>query len=509
MRSIVFVFIFFSFIWAKEFIVASYNVQNLFDLKKDGLEYEDFIPFTHNWNKTTYNIKLKNIARVIKDLNPDIIALQEIESIQALKELNTLLGYKYFAIAKSKNSPVKNAVLSKYKIIKKEEIEISDAKRARNILKVTFDINGNPLIIFINHWKSKHAPESVRVIYAKALKKELKKLDCKTDYIVLGDFNSNYNEYKTLLYEPQLNDTNSITGINHILPTIFNQNLVMENLVKTECGYLYNLWLELPSIERFSYLFKGKKNTLDNILLPKSMFDSSGINYIDNSFNVFKPPYLYKNGKIFRWKIRRNKHLGKGYSDHLPIYAKFDTKPFFDKPEYKIKSSDIKSLYSQKPKEMDMLIENAAVLLKYKNIAVIKREDDRAIMIYNAPDNLKEGNIYDIEILKTKRYKGNLEVIKVGDTVLKETPKSIKNLYLLYKDQNLSDLKYQNEIVTGVKGYYKNGYLYYKKGRIRLYFKNRDLIPKNGSKIYIKRGHVSYYYKPQIVIYAKKDFLIP
>ena len=334
-------------------------------------------------------------------------------------------------------------------------------------------------------------------------------MDCENDYIVLGDFNSNYNEFKTLLYEPNLNDTNATTGINHILPTLYQNRLVDEKIVKKECKYLYNLWLEVPSFKRFSYLYKGKKNTLDNILLPKSMFDSLGINYIDNSFNVFKPKYLFKNKKIYRWQIKNNKHLAKGYSDHLLIYAKFDTKPFLDKPEYKIKTSTIRSLYQQKSKEMDIILENAAVLLKFGNIAVIKRKNDRAVMIYNPPQNLKEKNIYDIEVLKTKRYKGNLEIIDIGDIVLKETLKSVKEFYLRYKGEDLSDIKYQNEIVTNLKGVYKNGYLIYDNKRIRLYFKNKNLTVKNGSEIFIKRGHISYYYKPQIVIYSKKDFLIP
>ncbi|WP_281950492.1 endonuclease/exonuclease/phosphatase family protein [Nitrosophilus kaiyonis] len=508
MHKIFILFLITVFCYSKPFKIASYNVQNLFDLQKSGLEYEDYIPYTHNWNEKTYKIKLKNIAKVIKDLNPDIIALQEIESLKVLKDLNSYLHYPYFAIAHSRFSPVKNAIFSKYKIIKKEEIEIKDIKRARNILKVTIDIENNTLIIFINHWKSKHAPESIRVIYAKALLKEIKKLNCKSDYIVLGDFNSNYNEFQTLLYEPLLNDTLGITGINHILPTIYKNRFVNEDFVKKHCGYLYNLWLEIPSLYRFSYIFKGKKNTLDNILLPKSMFDKYGVNYIDNSFNVFRPKYLYKNRHIYRWKIKRDRHLGKGYSDHLPIYAIFDTKPFYDKKEFTLKKIKIKNLYEQKPKEFDAIIENAAVLLRYKNIAIIKRGNDRAIMIYNAPDNLNEKNVYDIEILKTKRYKGNLEIVKTGDFVLKKTLKKVDQFFIKYKDQVLSKKIYQNEIITDLKGTYKNGYLFYKRGKIKLYFKDRSLIPKNNSKILIKRGHISYYYKPQIVIYYKKDFLI-
>ena len=78
--------LFFFSLHAQDFKVASYNVENLFDLKHDGTEYREYIPNTKsNWNKKTYNIKLKNISKVINELDADIIALQEIESKKALK----------------------------------------------------------------------------------------------------------------------------------------------------------------------------------------------------------------------------------------------------------------------------------------------------------------------------------------------------------------------------------------------------------------------------------------
>jgi len=50
---------------AQDFKIASYNVENIFDLKYDGTEYKEYIPNTNtNWNKKTYTIKLKNISKV-------------------------------------------------------------------------------------------------------------------------------------------------------------------------------------------------------------------------------------------------------------------------------------------------------------------------------------------------------------------------------------------------------------------------------------------------------------
>jgi len=57
---------------------------------------------------------------------------------------------------------VKCAVLSRFPIVEKEEIQV-DNRVARNILKITLDVDGNRIILFVNHWKSKRGPESMRI----------------------------------------------------------------------------------------------------------------------------------------------------------------------------------------------------------------------------------------------------------------------------------------------------------------------------------------------------------
>lgn len=341
---------------AKTFKIASYNLENLFDLTKDGTEYIEYIPNTGSgWNKNIVEIKITNIAKVIKDLKADVIALQEVESEKALillrnklKEIN--VDYPYLEIGNSWITPVECAVLSKFPIINKKEIRVSYGS-TRNILKVTLDIDGSHLILFINHWKSKRGPESLRIAYAKKLKAEINKLKNDVDFILTGDFNSNYNEYQTFRNVRKLNNTLGVTGINHILKTIKNSEPVDEktlmNQVKNE--YLYNLWLELNKSKRWSYNFFGNKNSPDGIIVSKGLYDNQGISYVDNSFDKFSPDYLFKGNAIYRWQITKGgkgKHLGKGYSDHLPVFAYFSTEPFrfentyttFDnKPSLKLK----------------------------------------------------------------------------------------------------------------------------------------------------------------------------
>jgi len=343
---------------AKTFKVATYNLENLFDLTRDGTEYQEYIPNTgYDWTKDIANIKYTNIARVIKDLGGDVVALQEVESKKALIALLHKLkdfgvDYPYLEIADLKATPVKCAVLSKFPITEKEEIQVYN-KIARSILKITLDIDGNHLILFINHWKSKRGPESMRIAYAKKLKREIGKLKEDVDFILIGDFNSNYNEYKTFRNSGRLNDTDGITGINHILRTIKDSQMVNEKILTKQDAndYLYNLWLEVSKRRRWSYNFFGKKGSPDNIIVSKGLYDNKGISYSDNSFNKLQANYLFNRKAVYRWqraKRGKGRHLGKGYSDHLPIFAYFSTEPFLfknsdtvsnDIPPFKLKKT--------------------------------------------------------------------------------------------------------------------------------------------------------------------------
>ena len=311
------------FLYSDTFTIASYNVQNLFDMRFDGTEYEQFIPNEHNWTKNVLNIKLNNISDVICDLNADIISLQEIENSNAfnlLKDRLKLVGceYKYSAITHNEKSSIQVSLLSKYPLINIHELK-TDRDTDRYILQATAIINNYKLILFANHWKAKSRGgfESRRVSYANSLVKNLPK---NAEYIILGDFNTKYNEFLNL--KKKYNNTNGIVGINHILKTVDNNKLITKNTIKN--GLYYNLWLEVPVYHRWSVNFYGNKDAIDSIILPSTLFDFKNIDYLDKSFRVFKPYYLFtKEHWVNRWQYKHKKHQGKGYSDHFPIYAKF------------------------------------------------------------------------------------------------------------------------------------------------------------------------------------------
>ncbi|MBU0633269.1 endonuclease/exonuclease/phosphatase family protein [bacterium] len=308
--------------------IATYNVENLFDLKKSGYEYKEYIPNSvSQWNKKAYDAKIKNIAKVIKKINADIIAVQEIESGEAFIDLKNQvkrdgLYYQYSALADAKDTTVKVGIFSRYKILYKKEIPINATFRYRNILEVKIDVDGNSVYLFNNHWKSKAGKESERVQSAKKLYSRIQEIGFEKNIIIVGDFNSDYEENKKI--DKKHNDTNGITGINSILHT--DKLTCKAKEVSTCKDCLYNLWYDTDIDKRYTYIFKKKKEALDNIIVTPYTLHNKNFHYINGSLRSFKTDYLVINGKINRWQMSKRKpkkHLGKGYSDHLPLTAEF------------------------------------------------------------------------------------------------------------------------------------------------------------------------------------------
>ena len=61
-------------------------------MTNDKTDYDEYIPNNkYLWNQRTFDAKLKNIIKVLNDLDADIIALQEIENENLIKLLKQKL----------------------------------------------------------------------------------------------------------------------------------------------------------------------------------------------------------------------------------------------------------------------------------------------------------------------------------------------------------------------------------------------------------------------------------
>ena len=297
------------FLCALEFKVATYNVENLFDAQREGGEYEEYIPNNkHGWNEAMLQIKIAHIARVISDIDADIIVLAEIENKAVLQRLNAALGSKAYPYLfypnKKERVNIETALLSRFPIEKTSTITMRD--QARGIHRVTITVDNKPLDLYLNHWPAYREKEDERLVYAKTLHNVLEK-ESKREYILLGDFNSSYQEEK-----------------GH-----WGMGLVTFLQAGDKNAPLYNLWYELPQERRYSHSYGKEKVTLDHIIIPKTLLDRKGIEYKPGSLNVFIRPYMLdENGHPNRWQISnrgRGEHQGIGFSDHLPLTAIFHT----------------------------------------------------------------------------------------------------------------------------------------------------------------------------------------
>jgi hypothetical protein len=149
----------------------------------------------------------------------------------------------------------------------------------------------------------------------------------------MGDFNSDYNESVTM--EDDTNDTNHRSGINQVLKAQGDELAVLKN---THPDWKYDLHYELDRAARKTAWYQGHGwSTFDQIIVGTGVYDRTGITYVDDSFEIPTPlmtglRHLFNaDGTTNRWHEFRSgattRHEAGGYSDHLPVFARFQVTP--------------------------------------------------------------------------------------------------------------------------------------------------------------------------------------
>ncbi len=363
---------------AREFSVVTYNVENLFDVDRVAM-FEDYAETGEEnaYSPAKLLKKIQTIGRVLKTFNegagPDIVCFNEFEidftpdsqagdlarfldkyrsttvekmltaeldneirglPVEALllKHLNDedMKGYHIavgadepdFAAMAIKGRGVhkkahKNALFSKFPIMDTRSHATPDA---RDILEVTLDVDGHPFTVFVNHWKSgasDFASEQSRRFNAKTLRDRLDaifKEDPAADILIAGDFNSQYNQLQVYSFMGQ-------TGLNTVLGSQADEKATASSTTYS----LYNLWYELPPELRRSDHYSGKWGTLMQKMVTPGLYDYSGIQYVDNSFDVVLVDNVNTVTPLKLPKRWSNRGEGSGASDHFPISARFRT----------------------------------------------------------------------------------------------------------------------------------------------------------------------------------------
>jgi len=295
--------------------VSFWNVENLFDLDDDPNKNDDEFATggRKNVTKEIYDLKLKNSAEVLKDLNADILGICEVENRFMMEELNRAYLDRDYSIVHY-DSPdsrgIDCALFYDSKVFKLYESKpikniLPGNLPTRDIIHVKGTYEDQLLHIFVNHWPSNYGGREKAIPKRAATSNLLEKvlLDILLDnsdanIILVGDFNE----------EPL--DPNIIDLID------------MENDGKYAKPFI-NLMDPLVGKEKVgTYVYRGNDNLIDQIIISSGLANKGPLKVMPGSLKILDlPKYRQQEGKYAHYPFRfwaGNRLLG-GYSDHLAI----------------------------------------------------------------------------------------------------------------------------------------------------------------------------------------------
>ncbi len=315
--------------------IAQWNVENLFDYENDPDNTGDDQYTRSGWTRWTeerYRLKLTNIAEVVSCMAPDILCLEEVENKRVLVDLQEVLrnvyNYEMSVIIHKDSKDMRGidcAILSKYKAKKVKWLNIGYGSRPSPFAE--FIINGSPLTVVGNHWKSrsgnKEKSDAKRKTNATKVRAEYQrrlKDNPSAAIIVAGDFNDNCDDLITT----------DVAGF----------RLDMNEVLRDPENVLFCLSSLLPEDKRGTYFYSQTKrwNSFDTInishgLLPSAKHQSDWVVDLE-SYKIFVLPQMrmepYGAPKPARRVGTKTGHIFiYGYSDHFPVIVKIKRREVF------------------------------------------------------------------------------------------------------------------------------------------------------------------------------------
>lgn len=305
-------------------VIAQWNVENLYDAVDDPSYSGDDAFTTSGWARWThdrYRMKLTNIADIVSCMKPDILCVQEVENRGVLADLCEILENVFHwpmpeIIHKDSKDPrgIDCALLSRYKPARVKWLSLGSGQRQSPC--VDFVIDGKPLYIVVNHWKSRFGNKKIsdakREVQADKVRAEYQKrlaMDPSLAVIVTGDFNDGMLDRVPLECGP------------------FRTNMVQ---VLQEGNSLFCLSSLLPPEKRGTFFYSQTKtwNSFDTMnvsrgLLPEGTPASPWVADF-SSYEVYAPDRIRMGEYGAPFPARRvgtpKGHVFLyGYSDHFPI----------------------------------------------------------------------------------------------------------------------------------------------------------------------------------------------
>lgn len=290
--------------------VAFWNVENLYDTIPDSRRNDrDYTPDGRlGWNTERYRNKLQNLARVIGNMNPDVLGLAEVENETALRDLvNTLReDYNYIHFESGDRRGIDLALIYKGDRFFPERQRLIKSHTGRQFLLVRGALLDEEINILVCHLPSKLSTERSRERAMQRLAEVADSLQANDSakLIVMGDFNCDPSE--------------------RLFRRVFGENTAEFYHDRALYGAVRG-----GNITAVSYAWDGSWSLLDNILICSELAtppSDGGIVFRTGS--VFVRDYMLfipENGvarKRAGYPIRTftsGRYTG-GFSDHLPVY---------------------------------------------------------------------------------------------------------------------------------------------------------------------------------------------
>jgi len=322
----------------KPFRVSFYNLENLFDTVDGPNDDAEFLPNSANaWNGERYKSKLRNMAKVIDSIAPDILGLVELENAFVLEDLraNSSVMKGKFEIAHRESPDLRgidvalmyNAELFRISGIYMTPITLPDGYATRSIMRVHLveKGTGDSMAVFINHWPSRRggaASAASRMAAATALAQTLQNNPTiPANYLIMGDFNDDpedlsiteglqagdaFHSIVNLAFLARQADSTVGTIAWHTGWNMFDQIMISRPLYYTN----------LHSHESSG---SGSKKT------PSHLNSYENKLWGSPRINVYKRPWMLQHdgNKYDGWPLRTfaGKKYMNGFSDHLPVYT--------------------------------------------------------------------------------------------------------------------------------------------------------------------------------------------
>ena len=295
--------------------VSFWNVENLFDMENDPEKNDDEFSLGGRKNITQeiYDLKLKNCAAVLTDLNADIVGICEVENQFMMQELNRVYTDRDYAIVHF-DSPDRRGIdcalfydPAVFTVLESRAIKnvLPGNIPTRDIVHVQGAYQDQVLHIFVNHWPSNYGGKEKAIPKRAATADLLENImldiladDPDADILLIGDFNE----------EPIDPNIKGFIDMNNGKRSARPFTNLMEPLVGK------------PGVG--TYVYRGQDNLIDQIIVSSGLMNSGPLKILPGSLEILdQPKYRQQEGKYAHYPFRfwaGNRLLG-GYSDHLTV----------------------------------------------------------------------------------------------------------------------------------------------------------------------------------------------